>query len=214
MQPKLIITFDRLGESDFLAKSELINTSLTANANFPLPWPTTVPTPTQLNTAFVAYQSAYNAAATNDSNKITLRVDARDNLTSILKKIAPYLEVVANGSVPMLQTTGYDLRRDANVPVTPAILPAPPNFRVVRGTLSGSLTIMASTLPGAGSYEVQQTTGDPTVEANWLAAGVFRHCSHIDLTGLTPGSKVSLRMRGIGSNGPGVWAPAVTIMVV
>ena len=38
MQAKLITTFDRLNESDFLAKAGTIVTNLTANPNYPEPW--------------------------------------------------------------------------------------------------------------------------------------------------------------------------------
>jgi hypothetical protein len=214
MQPKLIVNFDRMSEADFLTKSELINTSLTGNVNFPLPWPAQVPAPAVLAPAFSGYQSAYNAAVGGDSAKITLRIAARDTLTTILKKIAPYLELIAAGSVPMLQTSGYDLRQDITHTPAGALLAAPTGLTLARGTMTGVLVVSADALAGAGSFEVQMTTGDPTVEANWAAAGTFMHCSNIQLTGLTPGKMYSVRLRGIGTNGPGAWSPAVSLMAV
>jgi len=214
MQPKLIISFDALSEPNFLAKAELINDSLGSNANFPLPWPTKVPTLAELDAAFTTYQTNYNDAEGGDAGSIAVRNAARDALTVILKKIAPYLELVADGSVPILLTTGYDLRQDAVRSTRVNPLPAPAGFNVVRGTMSGVLVASASALAGAGSYEAQICTGDPTVEANWTDAGTFMHCSHIELKGLTPGKMVSVRLRGIGSHGPGAWAPAFSLMVV
>jgi hypothetical protein len=212
MQAKLIINFDTLSEPVFFNKAELINNSLATNVNFPLPWPSTVPTPTDLNTAFLAYQSTSNAAMTHDVIKTAARDVARTALTVILKKIAPYLEIVANGNTMMLMTTGYDLRQDA-VATAPATLPAPPNFSVVRGLLSGVLEASATVVPGAGSYILQQTTGDPSVEANWTGGKVFMHCSDMELTGQVSGTKVSLRLCAVGTNGQGVWTDVVTLYV-
>jgi hypothetical protein len=212
MQPKLIISFDNLSEPKFLAKAELINSSLTANVNFPSPWPAAVPTPAQLGAAFTAYQSAYNAGMSKDMGKVAAREAARSALTVILKKIAPYLEIVAGGNVTMLQTTGYDLRQDATHNGA-AMLPAPFGFKVARGMMSGSLAASATPVPGAGSYLLQLTTGDPTLPASWSGGQVFMHCTHMEVTGQTPGAKLSLRLCAVGTNGQGPWTDAVMIFV-
>jgi hypothetical protein len=214
MQPKLIINFRDLSEPAFLAKSELISTSLTGNANFPLPWPAAVPPPATLATQFTAYQSAYNAAQGGDSGKIQLRIAARDALTATLKKIAPYLEIIASGSVAILQTTGYDLRHDANVTVVSGDLPAPDNFKVTRGTMTGQLLVNSSALTSAHGYLIQWTQGDPTVEANWTNSLNSGTCRNAPINGLTPGKLYWVRMAGIGHDGPGAWTNAVSIIAV
>jgi hypothetical protein len=217
MQPKLIIAFDTLSEINFFSKAQLIDTSLnstTGTANFPPPWPASLPTPAMLHTSFLAYQSAYDAADGGDTNKIALRVAARDALTVILKRIAPYLEIVANGNVPILETTGYDLRHDIIRSQSSDPLPAPDNFQVVRGDLSGVLIASSDVLDGAGSFVTQLCTGDPAVAANWTDFTTTLHCSRVELAGLTPGKIYYVRMCGIGVNGRGVWTNAISIMVV
>ena len=67
---------------------------------------------------------------------------------------------------------------------------------------------------GAGSYELSLATGDPAVEANWHDRGTFLHCSNIVTDGYTPGTTYYARLRGIGSNGPGVWAVSPGVMAV
>jgi hypothetical protein len=213
MQPKLIVTFDRLAEGDFFAKAELINSSMTANANFPLPWPAMIPTPAQLNTAFALYQTDYNAAMSKDTGKIALRDAARAALTVILKKIAPYLEMVAGGSVMILQTTGYDLWQDAAHIGGSGDVPAPANFKIARGAMSGTVAASATPVPGAGSYLLQSTTGDPTLPGSWSGGQVFMHCTHMELTGQTPGAKLCLRLCAVGPNGQGPWTDAMMIYV-
>ena len=139
---------------------------------------------------------------------------ARETLTEQLKKLAPYLELVANGDVGKLQSTGYDLRHDSVQPVNPNPLPAPANFNFVRGDVSGTMVAWADSLPGAGSYILQICLGDPSVEANWLTKTTSLHCSNIITDSYTPGKICYARMCGIGINGPGVWAVSPGVMVV
>ena len=214
MQPKLIIAFDRLNEPDFDAKAELINTSLTGNANFSLPWPAYVPQLADITTARTNYHTLYDAAKGGDSVKISARGVARTTLTGLLKKLAPYLELVANGDVAKLQTTGYDLRHDIVQSREEHPLAAPAHFTFERGEVSGTMVASADSLAGAGSYELSICTGDPAVEANWVDKGTFRHDSDITTDGFTPGKIYYARLRGIGSNGPGVWAVSPGVMAV
>ncbi|GAC1621233.1 MAG: hypothetical protein NVS9B10_03810 [Nevskia sp.] len=216
MQAKLIIGFDVLSGPAFLTRADLILSSLKGNANFPLPWPAQVPGLDLLQDAVTAYRDAYNAASTGDRSKIAKRDAARKALSAQLKKLAPYLEIVANGDAAVLGTAGYELRNPIirGAAGSGEILMAPAAFRVERGELSGVLIARARNQKGAGSFEVQTTAGDPTMDANWTDAGTYLHCSHIELKGLPPGKTVSVRLRGIGTQGPGAWTPAVSLMVV
>lgn len=38
---------------------------------------------------------------------------------------------------------------------------------------------------------------------NWKGYGFSKSCNKIDITGQTPGMIVAVRIRGIGTNGPG-----------
>jgi hypothetical protein len=214
MQPKLIIAFERLSEPAFNAKAGLICRSLTKNVNFPLPWPDPVPPLATVQAAFDTYSNLYDVAQGGEHEKITSRDVARVILTAMLKKLAPYLEVVADGSVAKLQTTGYDLRHDIVKGTIPDPLPAPANFQFMRGELSGTMVNKAESLPGAASYQLQICTGDPSIEANWKDHGSFKNCSNIVTSGYTPGVIYFSRLRGLGSHGPGVWATSPGVMAV
>ena len=213
MQAKLIIAFEDLSEPDFLAKAELINSSMSTNSNFPGPWPSPLSSPTSITSLFTAYQTAYNAALTHDAAKIVLRNIARQSLMTYLKKLAPYLEVVANGDLVKLMSTGYDLRQDATPTGGTDPLPAPVDFRVKRGDLSGVLIGHARKLKGASGYEVQICEGNPTVEADWSHYASIKSANRFQIAGQTPGTLLSVRMRAIGSNGPGVWTTAISLIV-
>jgi hypothetical protein len=206
MQPKLIITFEKLGYQDFDSKSDLIYTSLKNNPNFPQPWPAYVPQLADIGTAQGNYHTLFEAAHSGDSVKMSARDDARDVLTGMLKGLAPYLELIAAGSVSKLETTGYDLRRDIVQPNNDNPLPAPTGFSFTRGVLSGTMIASADSLTGAGSFILQICTGDPSVEANWTTKTTSRHCSNIVADGYVPGKIYYARLCGIGTNGPGAWA--------
>jgi hypothetical protein len=216
MQAKLIISFDALGEADFLAQAEGIAAALTGNAAFPEPWPSPLPGLTPLKTDIAAYEAAYLAAKAGDKAKIALREAARQTVNTDLKRLAPYLEMVANGDAAMLASSGYALRKTPvkTASSNPQTLPPPEDFQVSRGVLSGTIVIHASKLEGAGSYTVQSTSGDPTVEDNWEENGTYLRCSKIEIGGFTPGKVVSVRIRGIGTHSPGAWTPAASLMVV
>ena len=214
MQAKLIITFEDLSEPAYDSKSTLIYTSLKDNPNFPLPWPDKVPKPADLGAAQANYHALFEAALSGDKVKISAREAARVVLTKILKKIAPYLEIVADGSVPILETTGYDLRHDVVQPNNDNPLPAPTGFTFARGAAGGTMAAWADNLPGAGSYILQTCTGDPAVEANWLPKTTSLHCSNIITDGYTPGKIYYARLCGVGINGLGLWAVSPGVMAV
>jgi hypothetical protein len=69
-------------------------------------------------------------------------------------------------------------------------------------------------VPSAGSYDLQMTTGDPTVEANWTDGGVFKSCRRIELRGLTPLKTYSVRLRALGASGYGAWSEAASVTVL
>ena len=150
MQAKLIITFEELSEPTFLAKAETISGAMAANVNFPAPWPAPLSMPATLTGLFLSYQSAYNAALTHDAAKIILRATARTALTIYLKKLAPYLEVVANGDLVKLLSTGYVLRQNSTPSGGSEPLPAPSDLKLKRGELSGVILATVKKLKGAG----------------------------------------------------------------
>ena len=211
MQAKLITTFDRLREPDFLAKAGTIVTALTANTHYPEPWIAQAPTLAQLTAAYTAYLDSYHASLSHDSLKIALRNSARQALAELFKRLVPYLELVAQGDTHVLATTGYDLRKDVVRGGGGYTLPASEDFRVAHGAKSGTLDVHIAKLPGAGSYEVQTAQGDPAIEDNWQHALSSLTSAHILLEGLTPAQ--AYWVRGISSAGAGVWTEPVSLIV-
>ncbi|ACB33577.1 Fibronectin type III domain protein [Leptothrix cholodnii SP-6] len=214
MQPKLILNFDRLGETDFQSKVGTIIAALTANPSFPEPWPAPAPSLLALNEAYQSYRSAFHACVSGDTFRINQRRMLRHTLTEILRRLSVYLEFVAEGDRMALASTGFDLRRDSNRTSGTEPLPAPKGFKVLHGAFSGTLDIRLDSLPGAASFEIQIAQGDPTQEANWKHAMTTRPRARITLGDLTPRQDYWIRMRGVGVNGNGRWTDPVNMLVI
>ena len=213
MQAKLILTFERLSEADLQAKAGTIISSLTDNTHFPEPWLPQLPTLAQISAAYDTYLDAYHAGLSGDNSKIALRNNARAVLTDYFKKIAPYLEIVAQDNAIILASSGYNLRSDSVHSSSTDPLPAPSNMQVTHGIKKGSLNIRATPLQGAGSYELQTTQLDPSIEGNWEHQLTSLNCTHIVLEGLIPTKIYWLRLRGISRLGAGVWTEPVSIII-
>ena len=214
MQAKLIISFEHLSESDFLVKAETIISALTNNSHYVEPWPPQAPTLAELTLALNTYKTDYHASISRDTLKIAQRINSRQNLTELLKRLVSYLEFIAQGDTQILATTGYDLRKEAVHSSANEILSAPSDFKVSHGIKKGTLNIHIASLPDAGSYEVQITLGDPNVEANWQHATSSLTSFQILLEGLVPAKTYWIRIRGIGRNGSGAWAEPISIIVI
>ena len=214
MQAKLIISFDHLNEPDFLTKSGTIVSSVTTNINYPEPWLTQVPNLTALALALNEYETAYHDAINKDVIKVGLRDNRRVTLTNMLKQLAPYFELIAQGSIAKLETTGYDLRNDLTHTSGIDPLPAPADFQLSRNALPCILDVKVSRLEGAGSYEVQLTELDPLIEANWKHVLSSSTATHIQLDNLIPKKTYWVRVRAIGTNGAGVWTEPLSIVAL
>jgi len=80
--------------------------------------------------------------------------------------------------------------------------------------LTGTLDISVTRLKGAASYELELTTLDPLIEHNWEHVLSSNTATHMQLTQLTPKETYWIRVRGIGTNGYGVWTHPISIIVV
>lgn len=205
--------FDSASPADFLTQSQLIVTSMTGNPNFPEPWPAPVPPLATISADLAQYQALFNATRAGDRTRITQRNAARDTLASDLLLLRLYVETAGHGDAAKVATSGFPLRQRA--PRAAAVVPAPPeSFAIRQGPVSGTMSLRCKAVTGAGCYEVQLASADPTVPGNWTEAGLFTSCRNISIQGLTPGKTYSVRMRAIGVAGAGDWTSPASIIVI
>lgn len=214
MKPRLIVSFHHHSEPEFQAKAGFIVNQLTGNAHYPEPWAPQVSSLVQLNDALNNYRLNYTDGTVRDTVKTRARNAARETLEGMLHQLAPYLELVAQGNVTMLESTGYDLRRaTVRSPVNTDPLSAPSDFRVIRGRVSGTLEVHMARQTGAVSYEVSISQGDGSPSGEWKHAVTAASGVRILLQGLQPGETFWVRARGIATKGPGMWTEPIRLMV-
>lgn len=208
------VSFNKLSPSALLAQAQGVVTAMTDNPGFPEPWPATVPALAQIQADLAALQTVVTATAAGDKTRIQERNAARLTLSEDLSRLGFYVQSLAGSNTVLLASTGFPLRQQTPRPKVVDAPLAPSGLRLARGINSGSLRVRATPQARAGSYDVQITTGDPTVESSWMTAGSFRNCGRIELGGLTPLKTYSVRMRALGSAGPGAWSPPESIVVL
>jgi hypothetical protein len=211
MQPKLVIVFKPLNEADFQAEVGTILVSVTDNPDFQQPWPDSVPLLEYIKAAYEAYMAAYHASLSRDRFKIAERDAARETLTELLKYLANYLKLVAKGDVAKFQTTVYKLRKDIVRSIHGGVLPVPLDFKATHGPRSGDILLPVAKLPGAKSYEVKITEGDPASAMDWQSANLTANAFHIPIEDLIAGHAYWFRIRTLGSGGEGIWSDPISL---
>ena len=214
MRARISLSFNHIKDAELLLKANTIVSAMTDNPNFPEPWPPQVPLLATVREAVISFQTAVQNALTRDTTKIIIRATEKKHLQALLQQLVPYVEMIANGDINILLSSGFDLcRENTHTGSTRVSLDAPTDFYVKRGTKEGELIAHVAKLQGASSYELQLAEGDPTVEENWHQYDIFTQSSKMVISGLTPGHRVSVRVRGINAAGAGAWSDIVTLIV-
>ncbi|MEA3187050.1 MAG: hypothetical protein QOD99_880 [Chthoniobacter sp.] len=200
---KLNSGFTKLADDEFDNKAQSIVAALTGNANFPSPTPTLASITSQLTACQSAL--AMKPGQARDAQVIATRTLLADSLD----KLARGLELVPNVTEAMLATSGFDLRK---VPTsTGETVAAPGNVRLKQTGVSGVIQVLSDAVPRASAYEMQYTKNPNT--GPWLDGGTFASTRGIGVSGLTRGKDYWVRLRAVGTNGPGPWSDPATILV-
>jgi hypothetical protein len=215
---KLVVAFARLSEADFQLRVSTIFAALTDHPKIPDPWPAPVPSLAQMQQEDADYREAHLAVQRRDLGQLHRRDDMRARLTTSLQRVAAYIELLANGDLELLQSSGFALRRDPGRPLGTggaggSYLPAPQDFRVGLGPRAGSLQVDATPQRGAIAYEIHVTRGDPTVDEGWTLALIVHSVRHVVVDKL-PAGPTWVRLRAVrpgGTSGP--WTSPISVVV-
>lgn len=151
------------------------------------------------------------AAGKETSKSVTiLRHDRRANLADILTRMGMSCMLIANGNIEMLAHSGFPFRKTTEHSQLPP--GAPGDLKLKKGPLSGTVFATCDRPAHVDTLELQ--SGADGDVGPWMAAGIFTSSRNMEVTGLTPGQHLWVRVRGVGTNGPGDWSDPATIMVV
>ncbi|MEX8514692.1 fibronectin type III domain-containing protein [Leptothrix ochracea] len=216
MHPRLITRFAQMGESEFLAQAGRIVSAMTDNPQFPEPWPAPAPAIGVLTATFERYRQALDASATRDQIRIAERDAIRTELTTLLQRLASYLEFITHDDGIPLRSTGFELRRSnaRHGGGHSGPLDAPSGLKLSHGLATGQVELKLDRLEGAGSYEVHTAQGDPLIESNWHYALVSMSVRRILLDHIAPLQWAWVRVRGVDGQGAGRWSEPASIVVL
>lgn len=139
----------KYSDAELNVQALVVGTKMTGNTNFPPPYPPPTPALTALSAAQTAFQSTLIAAATGSKEETATKDAARKILAGILQQLAIYVNIVSNGDVAMMLSSGFPVSKQSS-PIGP--LPKPSNFKVV-ATSSGTLQLSVDPVDGAYTYQ-------------------------------------------------------------
>lgn len=204
---KVKLNSGTLTPDEKVVQGNTIKTAMTGNADFPTP-----------NPSLAAFGTVINTLATKQANYLSLveqtkaaleeRNTAVTDYDASARQLATYAENVTNGDAAKLHRGGFETR-NASQPIGP--LGEVLGLVLKTGLHDGELKARWKPLRGAKSYEVQ-ISADPFGPTTWRSVEPSPK-SYCTLTGLTSGTKIWVRVRGIGKGPAGNWCDPATRFV-
>jgi hypothetical protein len=207
----LKLNTSRMNPAQLIAKADIVLPKIAPPAPEVPPVPNMTARAAALQTARDSAKTANDAYEQAKAGLPALK-EARDAAADALRAQHNAMGSALEGETQdpvALSATGYEL---AGTNTTPS---GPPevidNLKITAGDMNSALDGSFDPDAAAYVYEVQMTTVDP-VNGPWVTvanptASVFQ------LTGLTSGQRVWVRVRGIGTMGPGPWSDPYTKIV-
>ena len=137
------------------------------------------------------------------------RTEKADALRAAHTNLASALQTKSKGDPVLLTATGYDLAEAAVQSTTPPdkIL----NLSVTAGDNDGTVDLSCDPDEKTSTYEWQITTVHPVTGPYETKDNTT--ASSTTIPGLTSGTRIWARVRGLGANGPGPWSDPGTKIV-
>lgn len=171
--------------------------------------PTSMP---DFQTAITTCNGALTKKASRSREDINNFNIARAALELIMGGLGSYVNIVAQGGEKIVIASGFPSYDTNNSPDLSAP-PAPTNLVLRQGDVSGTVVLRSRPGRSPSMNEVQTTTGDPAVDANWKTFGMFSG-GRATLDGFNPGTTIWVRERTAGLRGVmGDWSDPVKAIV-
>jgi len=211
------LNFKSMSHADFILFLGGVAAALAVHPGYQT-MPPEVPSSSKFRELETRFAEAVKAAQTKDVVKVAER-DAMRAEGVIAARLTAQWAVIRSVSAndpTFLANLGLKLKKRANRSPKKISMPAPINFTVKHGKISGAVEAKCGRVGGGASYEVQYCQGDQSLEDSWNAAigQHFAHCTDMELTGLEPGKIYHFRVRVLGNSGHGPWSTVVSLMVI
>lgn len=157
------------------------------------------------------YISKHEVASQRGSAlQISQKNESREALLAGLKKLAHYVNGVANGRTSLLLSTGLVLASAAKTLTAPGV---PERIRLRDGTLKGQMRLDFVAVKEAWEYEVnvgESTLNDPTIL--WTHTFGTTNSRGNILSDLTAGTFYHVQVRARNGRGIGDWSEPVSLL--
>lgn len=178
--------------------------------------PTVVATPkptlAELNAAQAKSEASISKVDDLEQQLVVARTEMHDDIDAESRLIdleIPTVESATGGDKAKIQTIGYDVVDDS--PANPRDVAKLERVSVTSGDGDGELDITHDRDPAARSNEAE-TTATPNDATSWKKHTAYVKSS-TTLTGLPSGTRIYVRVRGIGPKGPGPWSEIASKIV-
>lgn len=206
---KIRRNWSRLPIGQRIVKCKAVIDGIAAN---PTVLPNPAPTVAALTALYNAAKAANDLVAAKEQELTTLRTDSKaknDAMVAGLDSEAGTSEGATQGDATKLLQLGWELA--STTPASVGELPKVTELAVTAGDNDGELGVNWHAERGASSYELQ-TTATVADAASWQHRSTVTK-SQETLTGLPSATRQWVRVRAVGSAGPGPWSDPVSKLV-
>ena len=189
---------------DKLQTGRQIIAAMTNNPNFATPHPPLADITASLATLDEAYK-AHQIAKADARTKAGVAGDAESQVDSQLRKLAAYVESIADTDETIIASAGMQTKA---VRTTPSTLTAPEALSATAGSREGEIDLTWKKVGNAKSYIIQMSP-DPPAADSWGHAETVT-VSYKTIQNLTSGKKYWFRVAAIGSLGQSGWSEPAT----
>jgi hypothetical protein len=177
---------------------------MTNNPNFASPHPPLADVTASLSTLDDAYK-AYQIAKLDARTKANVTDDAEIQLDSQLRKLAAYVESIADKDETIIASAGMQTKA---VRTAPSALAAPEALSAAAGDREGEINLSWRKVENSRSYIIQISSDPPSADS-WGHAETVT-VANKTLQNLTSGKKYWFRVAAIGSLGQSGWSEPAT----
>ena len=189
---------------DKLQTGRQIVAAMTNNPNFATPHPPLTDIAASLSTLEEAYK-AHQIAKADARTKASVADDSEIQLDSQLRKLAAYVESIADTDETIIASAGMQTKAART---TPSILIAPEALSATTGSHEGEINLTWRKVENAKSYIIQSSLDPPSAES-WSHAEAATGANKT-IQNLTSGKKYWFRVAAIGSLGQSGWSEPAT----
>ena len=189
---------------DKLQTGRQIIAAMTNNPNFATPHPSLADVTTSLTTLDEAYK-AHQIAKSDARAKANVADDAEIQFDSQFRKLAAYVESIADTDETIIASAGMQTKAART---TPSTLSAPGALSASAGNHEGEIDLTWKKVENSKSYIIQISPDPPSADS-WGHAETVTVASKT-IQNLTSGKKYWFRVAAIGSLGQSGWSEPAT----